>query len=283
MGRNVVATIIVGAFIPIVLGSPGLSQTRPLPGFEVASVKLARLGDQVVHARCRGIDGEMWLGDATTFIPGGYITPGLGRCILQGVTLRMIVGVAFGLHVNKPIELDRGVTGGPGWTTSERFDIEAKSEDPSHTTNEQLLMMLQRMLVDRFALTIHREEKAGNGYALLVSGTVAKLKEASPSEPTRLVGGNPVGGLSSFQAASISQLVDFLSARLDAEIQNKTGLSGKYNFTLHWQPGVEDVMRSRLRTENTSADPTAPSLFTALQEQLGLKLNLRDGSNLTQS
>jgi len=184
----------------------------------------------------------------------------------------MIVGASFALHVNKPIELDRGVGGGPGWADSERFDIETKSEDPAHTTNDQLLLMLQRMLVDRFNLKFHHESKAGNGYALSVAGAVSKLKEASLSEPTRLIGGNPAGGLSSFQAASISQFTDFLSARLDAEVEDKTLLAGKYNFTLHWQPGVEDIMWSRLRTETTSTDPTAPSLFTALQDQLGLKL-----------
>ena len=242
------------------------------PSFEVISIKASRLGDQVVHARCRGTDGEMMLGSATTFVPGGYIAPGLGRCVLQGVTVRMIVGASFALHVNKPIELDRGVSGGPGWADSERFDIETKSEDPAHTTNDQLLLMLQRMLVDRFNLKFHHESKAGNGYALSLAGAVSKLKEASLSEPTRLIGGNPAGGLSSFQAASISQFTDFLSARLDADVEDKTLLAGKYNFTLHWQPGVEDIMWSRLRTETTSTDPTAPSLFTALQDQLGLKL-----------
>src|SRR5262245_52544669 len=89
-----------------------------LPTFEVTSIKTSRLGDQVVYARCRGTDGEMWLGSATIFVPGGFIAPALGRCILQGVTVRMIVGAAFGLHINKPIELDRGVSGGPGWAAS---------------------------------------------------------------------------------------------------------------------------------------------------------------------
>jgi len=215
----------------------------------------------------------MWLGSATIFVPGGFIAPALGRCILQGLTVRMIVGAAFGLHINKPIELDRGVGGGPGWAASERFDIETKSEDLVHTTNDQLLIMLQRMLADRFKLKIHHESKSGNGYALAVAGTSSKLQEASATEPTRLMGGNPAGGESSFQAASMAQLINFLSARLDTQIQDKTGLSGKYNFTLRWQPGIEDSMWSRLRTETTSSDPTAPSLFTALQDQLGLKLN----------
>src|SRR5262245_59113802 len=221
------------AAILILLSVVTASTAQVGPRFEVVSIKPSRLGDQVIYARCRGTNGEMWLGSATIFVPGGYIAPGLGRCILQGVTVRMMVGAAFALHVNKPIELDRGVSGGPGWASSERFDIEAKSEDPTHTTNDQLLIMLQQMLIDRFNLKVHRESKAGNGYALLVAGTGSKLKEAALTEPTRLTGGNPAGGLSSVQAAYIVQFVDFLSARLDAEVQDKTGLSGKYNFTLH--------------------------------------------------
>ncbi len=142
-----------------------------------------------------------------------------------------------------------------GWTRNRYTRCDA-------TRLAQLLQMLQQLLADRFKLKSHRETREASGYVLLVAKNGSKLEEATGNGQTRISGGRPGGGVMAAQNVSISEIATFLSIGLDGPVVDKTGLTGKYSLTLRWAPG----------DNKTPDDPTAPSLFTALQEQLGLRL-----------
>jgi uncharacterized protein (TIGR03435 family) len=153
---------------------------------------------------------------------------------------------------------------GPDWLSSQRFDIVAKA--PSPDTDDQLMAMLQELLAERFKLAIHRETKEGAAYALVVGKNGLKLKEveAGPEHSTRR------GNYLSAQKMSMSQLADSLSQRVHLPVSNMTGVKGVFDIELKWAPG-----EGERRRDGDNAD--GPSIFTAVQEQLGLKLESRKG------
>jgi uncharacterized protein (TIGR03435 family) len=232
--------------------------------FEAASVKPTSRGNELTWGWCRGTDSSdregPWIGGrilAGMTVPA---RPALGRCAITGATLKEIVRAAYDLAPTVEI------TGGPGWSDSDRFDIEAKAEVPSESTVAQLEQMLQQLLSERFQLKLHRETREVSGALLVVAGSGSKLKEAGAVNAPP-VGGRP--GDMNFQAAPMDVLAEFLSGILGRPIQDKTGLTGRYSFTLKWTVGENDLIP---RNFDRPTDPAGPSLVTALQEQLGLRL-----------
>jgi uncharacterized protein (TIGR03435 family) len=156
------------------------------------------------------------------------------------------------------------ITGGPDWVKSgdERFNIEAKVEDPTKATQQQLEAMLQALLIDRFKLKFHREQKDVPGFALVIAKNGSKLKETkseevvmSIREAVKPIPGQPIAIKA--RKYSMPRLADLLTRFGPRQIIDATGLPGAYDFELSW-------------------DETAgPSLFSALQEQLGLRLEPR--------
>jgi uncharacterized protein (TIGR03435 family) len=147
------------------------------------------------------------------------------------------------------------LTGAPDWLDSEYFDINAKAADGTHLTYEQLQPLLQQLLQQRFHLATHRETRSLPGYALLVAKGEPKLHITH--------GGAPYGYIFSgklrLQNSEIDSLAATLVTPVGRPIVNKTGIQGNYDIKLDYAP------------ENAT-DSTLPSIFTALQEQLGLKL-----------
>ena len=155
---------------------------------------------------------------------------------------------------------------------------------------ERLRLTLQALLADRFKLTLHRETKNLQVYELVVADGGPKMQEASPvyTNPNGING--PEGRLKgpvmmkmgpgelTDLGATLEPLVQQLSWQLGRTVLDKTGLTGNYNFSLRWTPGESEVgmaklMGSRPAADNTQpSDSSRPSLFTAIQEQLGLKL-----------
>jgi uncharacterized protein (TIGR03435 family) len=173
-----------------------------------------------------------------------------------------LVRVAYALELHEGI--DNLVSGGPAWAKSDRFDIEAKAEQP--TTREQLLLMLQGLLADRFKLRMHRDTKMVQGFALVVEKDGPKLKPATGNEehPGTILPG-PAPYSISGQSVLMSALASSLSGR-GQPVTDKTGLTGRYTFTLQYLPdtlGTAPPARGR---------PDLPLLFQALREQLGLRL-----------
>lgn len=227
------------------------AQEQPRPAFEVASIK------PTPSAR-RGLD----FGSYYRTLPGG-------RFSAENVSLGMLIMKAYGVD-------SKQIVGGDSLRFSgETYDIEAKADDhdprfeaaeaAGPAAHEALRnSMLQTLLADRFKLAVRRETKEASGYALVVAKGGLKLKE--PTEVRSGDGSISVTGRGQLkgQKAPLSMLATQLTRLLGRSVVDETGLEGEFDFNLEWTP------------EDTPADlAQAPSLFTALQEQLGLRLEAR--------
>jgi uncharacterized protein (TIGR03435 family) len=176
---------------------------------------------------------------------------------------------------------ERGFVGVPSWATTERFDILAKV-DPAdlpkfqHLSREQQQVMVQRLLEDRFGLKTHFETREQSVFELVVVKPGPQFKEAKAGDDyangitgnggMRGAGALKVDGHSIIgQAIPISTIAMILTQDVGRTVVDKTGLSGKYDVALRWAP-------DQLNANAANLDTTDPSLFTAIQEQLGLKL-----------
>jgi len=170
-------------------------------------------------------------------------------------TLKQLVVLAYSLQ---PYQVT-----GPAWMESVCFDITAKY--PPGTKFEDRWLMLRTLLQDRFHLAVHNDTKEMTGYALLVAKTGFKLKPSDPGEGSTS-GGNQ-GHVWTFRARKIpmSGLAYELADSLGDVVVDRTGLDGVYDFQLRW---ASDDMNT---SGGANAD-SAPSLFTALQDTLGLTL-----------
>lgn len=210
------------------------------PAFEAASVKAADL------AARKGVDFRL--------------TP--GRLVATEITLELLVNQAYGVNRLQ-------IAGGPSWFKTEMFDINATAQGAP--SRDQMMLMLQNLLQDRFQLKLHRESREGKVYALAVARNGPKLEKAIADESSYI-------GLFRYDAperpsltyvlagknSTIAQLIDRLKGQLRTPaIADNTGLQGPFKFRLEFTPD----------------DPQAagPSLFVALQEQLGLKLESGKG------
>jgi uncharacterized protein (TIGR03435 family) len=188
-----------------------------------------------------------------------------GEFISKGMVLKTLVGTAY-----KKFSFQ--ILKGPGWFESDRYDLDAK---PDSAIADQLQKMswqqqekvqrrmLQGLLIDRAKLKTHEETRELPFFALVVDKNGAKLREAKPGEPYRMMVGD---GKIVAQGIPMDDLAEQLTANMDHIVSNKTGLAGTYDFTLRYS---ED--------EGTKPDPSLPSLYTALTEQLGLKLESTKG------
>ena len=219
-----------------------------------------------------------------TFVGG----MGLGKSSKDSVSLinvspRALIANAYGL---KP----RLVSGGPDWMDSTEYDIECKVlvTDPSHPpqlTRDQIRLMMQSLLADRFKLSLHTESRQLPVFGLAIAKGGPKLQEAKPGNtyPNGLKGPDGRSGAGMMivqnqkftgQAIAISGIVDTLSILLDRTVVDRTGLTGRYDVTLQLPRPDRAPSRQGPPTEpsSTSPDDSQPSLFTLVEEQLGLKL-----------
>jgi uncharacterized protein (TIGR03435 family) len=165
------------------------------------------------------------------------------------------------------------ISGVPGNLDKNGYDIEASCEHPM--TKEQSARMLQTLLADRFRLVIHREEREQPVYGLVVGKGGSKLHESPPDEtgrPEQKRNGTAVV----FTRTPMSRLTLVLSQLVGRIVVDETALTGRYDFTLEYAP--ENTGRGG-EGENAPADASGlPSIFTALQKQLGLKLQADKGT-----
>lgn len=146
------------------------------------------------------------------------------------------------------------------------YDITAKAEGDSALTRDQARLILQAVLADRFQLKVHRETKDLPVYALIIGKNGPKLKESPPD--ARFAAGVellPFARMTD-RKTTMTQFAGFLSVYAGRPVVNRTGLTGSYDFTLEWN--LDELPQS----EPVGADTTRPSVFTAVQDQLGLKL-----------
>jgi uncharacterized protein (TIGR03435 family) len=177
-----------------------------------------------------------------------------GRLHGANVTLMRSIMGAYGVGPNQ-------VIGGPDWLDSDRFEITAKAEEP--VGDGILMKMLQSLLAERFKLALHREMKPIDAYVLEVRNNGAKLEKGDGKGATTNNGrGNIVA-----TNASMDRFAEILSRQMDRPVVNQTGLQGVFNLTLQWTPDS-----GRPANPQNGAAIEGPSIFTAIQEQLGLRL-----------
>jgi bla regulator protein BlaR1 len=220
-----------------------------------------------------------------------------GSFMAKGVTLQRLIQMAYHLQ-------DSQISGGPDWLNSAKFDIDAKLDDSLVAAMHQQTSdhrsfddqaMLKELLADRFKLALHPQTQTVPAYDLVVDEGGSKLQQADGMQMMHMERGELTSS-----GTPIEHLAQQLSLRLGQTVVDKTGLKGTYGFDLHWTPdaaedqrleqggeGVRqlvtvrttdpsDGQRVKLRAEQAartqSPNATAPPLFAALQQQLGLKL-----------
>ena len=234
--------------------------------------------------------------------PGGNgvgLLPAPDGLIARNATLQMLVTAAYGVE-------NYQVSGGPNWFTSDRYDIDAKMEasvadalqklSPTERTAARQ-QMLQRLLKDRFKLTIRRETSELPVYSLVVAKNGAKIKPAKPGEDyadglhdregkvrgagATMIGVNNGALTLTGQAVPISNLINLLARYVDRPIVDKTRLAGNFDFFLQFTTNQGSLVASGGDASNGATPPlsdtNAPYLLTAVQEQLGLKLESGKG------
>jgi uncharacterized protein (TIGR03435 family) len=233
--RNVLCALLGALTMPISVRCQGAPAPKPV--FEAASIKLDSKAD--------GADSEN--------------TPGLLRAQM---TLKRYIAYAYDVK-------DFQVKGGPDWIALDHYDITAKLErvDPQRTGGIQIREALQTMLGKRFQLTFHHESKEIGGYALMTAKGGFKLKPVADESNHGI---SSKGGLARQLTATqvdIGRVAAFLAHETGSPVENQTHIPGVYTFTLEW---ARDDLKS-LSPEQA----VLPSLFTALQEKLGLRLEAR--------
>ena len=174
--------------------------------------------------------------------------PGAGQFTMREVTLALAIAWAFKTDQDH-------ISGGAGWLNSQYYEISAKPEGDVGLSYDQLRPLVQQLLEERFHLVYHRETKEVKGYALVVAKGGPKLKASTGKGSFGYIFTNRIRA----QNRNAQDLAGLLAIRLHEPVVDKTGLTGNFDFDVSFAP-----------TEGS--DSSLPSIFTAVEEQLGLKL-----------
>jgi len=262
--RNLSSSLLISAFA-LWAGAALHSQT-PAPAFETASVKR----------------------NMATPGPGApmAVRPQQDRLTLVNIPGRQLIQMAFRVDIEQ-------IEGAPSWLTDERFDITAKAAAPFSPPN-QWQAMLRTLLEERFQLRARREPREVDGFVLTVAradgrlgrslrpatATCAELrarsKDFEKEDPCGVLAaaGRAMLGEMNIHGLELSQLVAYASLDLRRPIADETGLAGAFDWDLNWTP--QNFLGQAFNRERfPKIDPDGPALTTALEEQLGLKLQPR--------
>jgi uncharacterized protein (TIGR03435 family) len=181
-----------------------------------------------------------------------------GRLVIVNASLQTLIRNAYGVL---PFQLSNLT----GWPDETRFDINAKNASGEDITQDSLKPLLQNLLVDRFHLKAHWETREMPIYSLVTEKDGPKFK-AHADAPDHGMNTSKQQGLVRMRGTDVpmSELAGNLANQLGRFVTDDTNLQGHYDFVLHWEP-------------DPTAESNEPSLFTALREQLGLRLESRKG------
>ena len=178
------------------------------------------------------------------------------RFSLDDQTVSRLIAFAWAINQNQIVDA-------PGWLRDEHYDIDGKTSAEADPTVPEQQQMIRKLLADRFGLSFHREKRELSVYALVVAKGGPKLAPAAhpDAQPGQHNEGHGMQTTRSFTSAAISDFVLTMQFFLDRPLVDQTGLTGRYDFELTYT-----------YADASASDPDAPPpLFTALQEQLGLK------------
>jgi uncharacterized protein (TIGR03435 family) len=268
-----IAAAALGGFIGVANAVRGAAQSpardpaQPA-AFEVASVKPNKSAD-----------------------PGGSFggRPG-GQLIVRNYTLRDIIRNTYGLQSFQ-------IVGGPDWIDSDRFDIVAKAADDA--PQARMMLMVQTLLADRFKLAVHTETRDIPIYGLVMArndgrpgpqlrpaavdcaALMAAARGGGAPIPRGAPGERPICGMQTAPGRmraggyALPDVARNLSNFTGRMVVDKTGLDGAFDLDLTWTP--DQIPQGPLPPGAPAIDPNGPSIFTAVQEQLGLKLEAQKG------
>jgi uncharacterized protein (TIGR03435 family) len=186
------------------------------------------------------------------------------RFVTEGTTFLDLFKYAYNVNPKQ-------VVGGPEWLRTEKFDVVADPETEKRPSSDQMKVLVQQLLLERFHLLMHHGQKLLSVYALVKTADTPNLKK-STADPGGIpvVAYNPNGELS-VGNATMANFATFLQRFvLDRPAVDQTGISGRFDLTLRWTP---DSLGADTKPKDLTADAAAPpGLFTAIKEQLGLKL-----------
>jgi uncharacterized protein (TIGR03435 family) len=164
---------------------------------------------------------------------------------------------------------DYQAVGWPEWLRADKWDIDAKTEGPTNYTQKS--QMLQTLLVERFGLKFHSETKDLQGYSLMIAKGGPRLHEVKEGEVISAPAGTRIDrGLISGHHVHMMDWVGFLTGELGCPFEDNTGLNGIYDFKLEWSPDERQP-----NSGGEPGEPNGPTIFAAMQDQLGLKLEVK--------
>jgi uncharacterized protein (TIGR03435 family) len=225
--------MLAGLLTPIWIA---FSQPAPRPSFEVAVLKPSSPDERLMYR----------------LLPGG-------RYLATGLSLKALIANAYSI----PEFL---VSGGPAWCDSDKFNIEATATNPLPPwpdSQRELSLMLQSLLEDRFRLTSHRETRDQPVYELVVDRRGSKLITAKANEAA---GFEVSPGRIHSMAVPLAYLATNLGYLLGRQVIDKTNLAGKYSYTVTYTPDAS------LSDTAPMSDAAGPSVFTAIRDQLGIRV-----------
>lgn len=277
-------SLVVGSVVLGLVNAPRIraqstqTTTAPFPSFEVVSIKPNRSGET----------GRRW--DMLRS----------SRVALTNVTTNDLIAMAYNLY-------DYQIWGGPSWVNSEKLNVDAREEDsvaqdlqklPRDERLEKIRLMIQSLLADRFNLSVSHKTKDLPVYVLVIAKNGPKIQKSKPGDtypngirikgPNGSTYGAPILRVESSrvtgQGVPTESLARLISQQLRRTVVDKTGLRGDYDFTLQWTSDQSEAAMLKAADEakpgSNSAlppEPAGPSIFTAIQEQLGLKLESTRG------
>jgi uncharacterized protein (TIGR03435 family) len=218
------------------------------PGIEVATIKPTKPDEQGFMLVFRG-----------------------GRFQTKNISLSKLLAFSYGVH-------DKQLIGLPPWAETDKYDIDAKPDTDGQPDKKQLQAIVQKLVADRFKLTFHHDQRELSVYVLSVAKAGNKLTKSENQ------GSLPGFGLRGLGALSVhnSTMSDFAGMMqetvMDRPVIDKTELSGRYDFDLNWTPDDSQFggMGGKLPPPTDNTNPP-PNLYTAIQEQVGLKLDATKG------
>jgi len=235
-------------------------QTATAPSFDVISIKPDTSGG---------------MGIRLNIAPGGTFRA-------EGVPLKLLMQEAYDVKESQ-------IIGAPAWFNTDKYNIEAKSDEATAAEmtkldpdkrKDKMMLMIRSLLVERCKMTVHQDTKEMSILSMVVAKNGPKLKASAPPDMSASPAPSPNGPFQGIRmrrgdltgnAVSLSLLANTLSRQLGRTVVDNTGLTGVYDFELKWTPDENEGQMFNAPGSDT-VQTAGPTVFTAIQEQLGLKL-----------